>query len=101
VSAGRGFTHCAQNKEALALLTYGPVGDPDSTDPFEWAQARMPEGWHVEGQELGAYFASRKSLDPSRKTEFRWGRTPEKLVEAVLNDGPSFWSWDDVRRASR
>lgn len=22
------------------------------TDPFEWAQSRMPEGWYVEGQVL-------------------------------------------------
>ena len=34
----------------MNALKYGPVGDPASADPFEWAQARMPEGWHVEGQ---------------------------------------------------
>jgi hypothetical protein len=31
-------------------LTYGPVGDPNSRDPFEYAQAHAPDGWHVEGQ---------------------------------------------------
>ena len=31
-------------------LSYGPVGDPESRDPFEYAQAHAPEGWHVEGQ---------------------------------------------------
>lgn len=36
----------------MNALRYRPVGDPTSTDPFEWAQARMPDGWHVEGQVL-------------------------------------------------
>lgn len=34
-------------------LKYGPVGNPNSPDPYEWAQARMPQGWHVEGQIVG------------------------------------------------
>ena len=33
-------------------LKYGSVGDPNSSDPWEFAQARMPDGWHVEGQVL-------------------------------------------------
>ncbi|MDP3972349.1 MAG: hypothetical protein Q8P61_05485 [Candidatus Nanopelagicales bacterium] len=37
----------------MTKLKYGPVGDPESRDPWEFAQARMPEGWHAEGQVLG------------------------------------------------
>ena len=37
-------------------LKYGPVGDPQSEDPFEYAQAHAPGGWHVEGQMFGLPF---------------------------------------------
>ena len=40
------------SNSTLPPLAYGPVGDPDSKDDFEWAQSRMPDGWHVEGQVL-------------------------------------------------
>jgi hypothetical protein len=43
---------------------YGPVGDPNSRDPFEFAQARMPEGWHVEGQVLPAWRGWRAFATP-------------------------------------
>jgi hypothetical protein len=76
-------------------LEYGPVGNPDSTDPFEWAQARMPEGWHVEGQRLGAYFASRKG-----GTAFTWGRTPAALVARVESGEEQYETWWECRAAA-
>jgi hypothetical protein len=54
---------------------YGPVGDPESEDPWERAQSQMPEGWHVEGQ--------------------RWGNT----VQATTKDGRSvvaYGGFDDL-----
>lgn len=77
-------------------LTYGPVGDPNSKDPFERAQAKMPDHWHVEGQYLGAYFASRRG--PER--QYAYGHTPEELVDNVVNGRHAFASWQDVRLAA-
>jgi hypothetical protein len=37
-------------------LKYGPSGNPLSRDPFEYAQAHAPDGWHVEGQMFGLPF---------------------------------------------
>jgi hypothetical protein len=83
-------------------LTYGPVGDENvdpKLHPFEWAQARMEEDWHVEGQYLGAFYASRRSGG------FVWGRTAPDLVLAVRKTNTSrdhiHASWDAVRAASR
>ena len=85
-------------EEVLAMeLARGPVGDPDSDDPFEWAQARMPDGWHVEGQHLNAYFASRRR---GTGHQFAWGRTPHELVDNVVHGRQFFRSWEDVRRAA-
>jgi hypothetical protein len=61
---------------------YGPHGDLDSKDKFEWAQARMPEGWHVEGQVIGGRWQA-TSLHDDWVTAY----APEALVEAVEKRG--------------
>ena len=82
----------------MTELQRGPIGNPESADPFEWAQARMPDGWHVEGQHLyDAYFASRHR---GKGKSFMFGRTPAELVDNVINGRQDFESWDDVRLAA-
>ena len=62
---------------------YGPHGNPDSKDPFEWAQARMPEGWHVEGQIIGNQWMA-TSLHDDRVIAYG----NDLLVDAVSDRGP-------------
>lgn len=62
---------------------YGPVGDPNSRDPFERAQARVPEGWHVEGQVIGNRWSA-TSLHDDRA--YAYGS--DLLIEALLARGP-------------
>jgi hypothetical protein len=59
---------------------YGPIGDPNSTDPFEWAHARMPEGWHVEGQVVHGMW---KATYVERGWPPLVARSKEELVELV------------------
>lgn len=68
--------------EAMALK-YGPVGDRDSSDPFERAQASAPEGWHVEGQIIdGIMQATTKAGD------HLFGRGVDDLVRKMRAVGP-------------
>lgn len=65
-------------------LPYGPIGDPESRDPFERAQAQAPAGWHVEGQMFGSLmFATTKAGD-----KLRADGGPEELVQAMIAAGP-------------
>ncbi len=79
----------------MSSLSYGPVGNPDSKDRFEWAQARMPDGWHVEGQYLGGFFASRQR---GTRSDFMRADTVEELVaEVTSGHGKVYTTWADAR----
>jgi hypothetical protein len=76
----------------VADLKYGPVGDPNSDDPFERAQAQAPWGWHVEGQafRIGHGIAMQAS-GPGPDGQRVWVRgegsrtgAPRRLVAAML-----------------
>lgn len=60
-------------------LDYGPVGDPDSTERFEQAQAGMPAGWHVEGQILGGLMSATRKKPGGYDTVY--GSSPKRLIE--------------------
>jgi hypothetical protein len=68
-------------------LKYGPVGDPNSTDRWERTQARMPDGWHVEGQIVPTSIGHR--ADASRKDVgilvTVYGRTPDDALEKLVD----------------
>jgi hypothetical protein len=63
-------------------LSYGPIGNPDSRDPFERAQARVADGWHVEGQYAGFYEATTRI-----KGEYVMAPTLDALVAKTHEAG--------------
>jgi hypothetical protein len=75
--------HCSTCLCGPPELSYGPVGDPDSRDPFEWAQARAPEGWHVEGQVIG-----RRWMATTKERERLTADSYRALVDVMTQAGP-------------
>jgi len=77
------------------MLKYGPVGNPESTDPFERAQAQAPKGWHVEGEIFGvAPRYMMRASGPASATSKAWVRaegrdylgTADALVAAMRRE---------------
>lgn len=71
----------------MVELPYGPVGDPNSKDMFERAQAVAPVGWHIEGQ-INNLVPGWRAQATTKKgggwTCTGWGRTPDEAMSALL-----------------
>ena len=67
------------------VLPYGPVGDPQSDDIFEKAQAIAPDGWHIEGQLVHFPAGIRaQATTRDRQTATAWGLTQEEAMANLL-----------------
>ena len=71
-------------------LTYGPGNyRGDSESPWENGQARMPDGWHVDGVDRGELWAYRKGHGSDRQNTdgfvlSRAGGTFQERMDALV-----------------
>ena len=75
---------------SAAALSYGPSGyDVNDPDPWKNGQARMPEGWHVDGVDRGQLWAYRRGHGSDRVNNdwfviSRTGGTFQERMDALV-----------------